>query len=129
MKKSGAKERRKNERLFCKVPVDAQAGGNFSDIRTVDFSKGGLGFISKKPVPLKEHIAVAVELNPQNEVALLLGQVQWVSQNPQTRAYHVGMQFVQELASGSRLDLERYFKKNAVKRNPNFLKATERGAT
>ena len=39
------KNKRKNRRYDCLVPVEGKEGGPFEDTKTVDFSKSGTGFL------------------------------------------------------------------------------------
>lgn len=100
---------RRNNRKECLVPVEGKAEGMFANVHTVDISSGGLGFVSQCVIPLKEQIAVEVELGPEMEPVLMLGEVKWVKPISCTDHYRIGMQFIKTLTVGSRSRLTRYF--------------------
>ncbi len=100
---------RRNSRKECLVPVEGKEEGIFANVHTVDISAGGLGFVSQCVIPLKEQIAVEVELGPDMEPVLMLGEVKWVQPISRTDHYRIGMQFIKTLTVGSRSRLTRYF--------------------
>ena len=102
------KERRKNERKPCLVPVEGKQGSDFNSTQTVDISRNGIGFISKKKVPLDKKIAVELDLTAPSESALVVGQVKWVSHIPKSPYYRIGMSLVEDLFSGSKTQLKDY---------------------
>lgn len=111
MKNSTQDERRRAQRLNCTVPVDGKEDGVFAETCTVDLSRGGVGFISKQPIPLEEEVVVALELDPLEAPVLVMGRVQWVRQDPASGEYRVGMKFISALSAESRLRLEQYAKR------------------
>lgn len=102
-------DHRKNPRRECRIPVDGRQGGAFENICAVDISRGGLGFVSSRPVPLRKKIAVEVELSFGGDPVLMLGQVQWVKPLKEHSSYRVGLKFIKVLSSGSRSRLIEYF--------------------
>lgn len=102
-------EHRKISRKSCFVPIDGKESSVFSDIHSVDISCGGLGFVSRSPVPLNKRIAVEVELGPGQDPVLMLGEVRWVKPVKYTENYRIGMKFIKVLFSGSRSRLTKYF--------------------
>jgi len=102
-------EHRKNHRLKCLVPIDGKTGSDFEQTQTFDISKGGIGFISKKPIPVDEKIAMEIELSPDDEPVIVVGRVLWVSQIPDSDEYRIGMQFGDVLLDGSKERLKKYF--------------------
>ncbi len=100
---------RKDLRQTCVVPVDGSAGNLLQVARTIDISRGGVGFLSKTAIPLKEKIAVEVELSPGQDPLLMLGEVRWVCPIEQGKNYRVGMKFVKVLRAGSKSRLTQYF--------------------
>ena len=70
--------RRKNERLNCYVPVEGKQGDIFDQTATFDFSKGGLGFISPKEIPLHKEVTVGLELTAAGEPVFVKAKVQWI---------------------------------------------------
>jgi len=108
-KKMGYKiESRKNERVTCFVPVDGKSGSAFDESQTIDISRGGIGFVSKKPIPLDEMIAVEIDVSPEDDPVLVMGKVLWVSEISESKEYRIGMQFGDILLDGSRERLKKY---------------------
>ncbi len=105
-----AAERRKEQRLDCFVPVDAKNGSKFSKTQTMDFSKNGIGFLSKVAIPLNERIAIEIELNDKGESVVVVGRVKWVRQLTGTEQYRYGLQF-EKLPSPVRSRLSKFLKK------------------
>lgn len=103
-----SRERRKNERQSCLVPVESKQGSPFANTQTVDISSRGIGFISKKKIPLAKTIAVELDFPDQSEPALVLGKIQWVSRIPETPYYRVGMLLTENLSAGSKTQLKDY---------------------
>ena len=97
-------------RKFCGVPVDGQAGSAFEGLHTVDICQGGVGFISNKAIPLNEKIVVQLDLSPDDQPVLVLGEVKWVTKVRNADCYRIGMSFCEEVGSGSRSRLKNYFK-------------------
>ena len=90
-------ENRKNQRSQCSVPVEAREGSSFDDIQTVDISKDGIGFLSKKEISLNERIAVAVDHSPDDIPTLRVGKVVWVKPVGETGYYRIGMKLLDRL--------------------------------
>src|SRR5262245_1698904 len=104
------KERRKGERQPCLVPVEGKPGSAFASTQTVDISPSGIGFISKKKIPVDQTIAVELDLPDQAEPALVIGKIQWVTRVPESRYYRVGMLLTENLTAGSKTHLKEYIK-------------------
>ena len=104
------KERRKNDRQLCLVPVEGKQGSPFASTQTVNISRNGIGFISKKKIPIDKTIAVELDLPDQSGPALVLGKVKWVTPIPQSHFYRVGMLFTNDLSTGSKTHLKDYLK-------------------
>jgi len=85
--------KRKSERFECLVPVDGPQNGTFDRMRTVDFSKGGVGFISEHDIPVNAKIGIELMLDPDSDPVLVVGRVQWSRFIPETGLYRVGMMF------------------------------------
>ena len=107
------KNRRKSERQTCLVPVEGKPGSPFASTQTVDISKKGIGFISKKKIPLDKKIAIELDLEGETEPALVMGQVKWVSRIRHSSYYRVGMLLTQDLSTGSRTYLKNYLQKHS----------------
>ncbi len=103
-------EQRRMSRQLCAVPVDGKEGGVFEGIRTVDICQGGVGLISNKAIPVHEKIVVQIDLGPEEQPVLVLGEVRWVEKAQHADYYRVGMSFCEEVGSGSRSRLKNYFK-------------------
>ena len=102
-------EHRKNIRLTCHVPVDGQNGSIFGESLTVDISSGGIGFITKQPIPVDEKIAVEIELSPKEDPVILMGRVLWVQQIGHSDKYRIGMKFGDNVLEGAQDRLKQYF--------------------
>ena len=100
--------KRKNKRISCLVPVDGKTGSVFEETKTIDFSKGGMGFISHQRIPLHKKIAIAIELSENEEPVVVIGTVQWVRPISQSDCFRCGLSF-EEIVSGSKTRLSRYF--------------------
>ena len=103
-------ERRKDQRALCLVPIESKPGTLFEGIKTVDISLGGMGFVSKKKLPLHQKMAIEIELTPQERPILVLGKVRWLTPFSQARLYRIGLQFEGVLQYPSRLRLNKYMK-------------------
>lgn len=93
--------KRRNLRQVCFVPVDGKVGTGFGNSQTVDISKGGIGLISRKPVTLDEKIAIELELVPDQDPVLVMGQVRWIRRIPESGNYRMGVKFAKALLKGS----------------------------
>ena len=102
--------KRKNERVFCVVPVDGKEDGIFGHTITIDFSKGGLGFISLKKVPLNKEIPIEIEFSEQEDPVLVLGKVRWVRPLPDSMSFRIGLSF-EDILAGSKSRLNAYFQR------------------
>ncbi len=101
-------EHRKTIRQQCFVPVEANAKSALSDLCTFDIGRGGIGLVSKKKIPIHQQIAVELDLTPEGEAALIMGEVRWVHQNYKTGTYRLGIKFIRILSSGSRSRLSTF---------------------
>ena len=102
---------RKNERLACLVPVDGKEGSAFDKIQAIDFSKGGFGFISKRPILLNTQIPIEIELAVEDKPVLVIGKVQWVRRIEGSAHYRIGVSF-KDVLHGSKSRLSQYFREN-----------------
>ena len=102
---------RKSERVKCLVPVDGKDGSVFDQTQTVNFSKGGLGFISKHRIPVNKEIPIEIELTDTGEPIFVIGRVQWVQRILNTSNYRVGVSF-KDVIQGSKSRLSQHFRKN-----------------
>ena len=66
--------------------------------------------ISNKAIPLNEKIVVQLDLRPDEQPVLVLGEVKWVTKVRNADHYRVGMSFCEEVGSGSQSRLKSYFK-------------------
>lgn len=103
-------ESRKNKRLTCAVPVDSAKKNPFSQAATIDISKGGLGFVSHRKIPLNTKMAFELILSQQEDPILAVGTVRWVRPIPESKNYRVGISF-EDVLDGSKSRLLEYFRK------------------
>ena len=101
-----AAEKRKSERFDCSVPIEGKEGSVFAESQTVDISGGGVGFISRKFIPVNTEMAVEIALTPKSDPLLTLGKVKWVQQLSNPPRYRVGMVF-EESSAGLKSQLNR----------------------
>lgn len=107
------KNKRKNSRYTCFVPVDGKKGSPFALTQTFDISKGGIGLVSPKKIPLNKRIAIELDLSDEGEeTVIVIGKVRWVVPDEDTNQYRIGMSF-DEIIGGSRSRIEQYFQKTA----------------
>ena len=105
------KNNRKSKRISCFVPVEGKSGSCFDDFSTVDFSKGGLGFITQHKVAVNKEIAIEIDLDANAEPAFVIGKVCWVKKMPAPeKGYRVGVIF-KDVLRGSKSRLNQYFSK------------------
>ena len=102
-------EHRKAMRSSCYVPIEGKQGGIFDDTCSVDISRSGIGFVSQHKISLHQKVAVEVELGPEEEPVVMMGEVKWVHQIGSTKNYRVGMKFIRVLSCGSRSRLTHFF--------------------
>lgn len=102
--------KRKNERRNCAVPVDSREGSLFDKSKTIDISKGGLGFISKNVIPLHKEIPIEIDINEDSDPVFVVGKVEWVEPMADSSNFRVGISFNQVL-DGSKSRLIQYFRK------------------
>jgi len=101
--------RRKNKRYDCFVPIDTKKGGQFDMSQTVDISKGGVGFVSHKSIPLNKEVAMELVLSETGESVLVMGKVKWVVPIKNTETFRVGFIF-NDIMQGSKIRFGAYFK-------------------
>jgi len=102
-------DHRKNERLSCVVPIDGKDGSVFGQSQTVDFSKKGLGFISRHRIPLNKEIPIEIELTVEGMPVIVIGRIQWVRRVVNSLNYRIGVSF-KDVLQGSKSRLNQYFK-------------------
>lgn len=106
------KEKRRENRLECLVPVEGKEGTPFERIRTADFSKGGFGFVSHYKMPLNKKINIEIALSKDGDPVFVVGRVKWVKPIEGTEDYQIGVAF-EEVLRGSKGRLEKYFQTNS----------------
>jgi hypothetical protein len=102
---------RKFQRNGCFVPVDGKEGTPFDGLRTVDISSGGVGFVAPKSLAVNQKIAVELELSPEGEPVLVVGEVKWVTKLSRSGKYRVGMSFLNGVNEDSADRLKKHFRK------------------
>lgn len=100
--------RRGSGRQKCAVPVVGKTGSAFANLQTIDISHGGIGFLARKAIPLNKKIVVELELQPDEDPALVMGQVKWIRRLPGKQKYRVGMHFTNILSSGVKSRLKKF---------------------
>ena len=100
--------KRKNDRLGCAVPVEGKQGSPFDQVRTVNISKGGLGFISNRRIPLNKEVAIELNLKENEDAVFVLGKVRWVKAVANSALFRIGLSF-EDIVNGSRGQLNQYF--------------------
>ena len=99
---------RKSKRVSCLVPVDGKKDGVFDQTKTIDISKGGVGFLSIHKIPLNQKVAIEIELDENSEPVIVVGKVRWVEAiESASEMYRVGMSF-EDILSGSKSRLTKY---------------------
>lgn len=101
--------KRKDPRVGCLVPVEGKQTGPFGESKTVDFSKGGIGFVSRRQVPLNKEIAIQLDLSEEGNPALVMGRVKWVQRIQETENFRIGVSF-ETMPEESQSSLNNYFR-------------------
>lgn len=99
---------RGDKRWDCVVPVDSGHNTDFDGAQSIDFSRRGMGFVTKTPVAVNREIAVALELDEARTPVIAKGRVMWVQSIPGTNQYRVGLSFEKTLDDGQNR-LNEYF--------------------
>ena len=100
--------KRESERQCCLVPVEGRRGSTFSDLQAVDINSGGIGLTSGKAIPLSQKIAVQIEIKPEEEPIVVLGQVVWVRKLLNSQRYRVGLKFKKTVFKTEQARLDRH---------------------
>src|SRR3989338_707775 len=106
-------DHRKNARKVCVVPVDGKEGCVFDRTRAVDFSRGGLGFVSEHRIPVNKKIPIEIDLSDEGTPVLVIGRVTWVHSIPESNHFRIGVTFT-DILHGSKSRLGRYFKEKTT---------------
>jgi len=106
-------ENRKNDRHVCLVPIEGKKGSVFDGTQSVDFSKGGLGFISKRRISVNEEIPIEIELTADDKPVFVIGKVQWAQRILGSKQYRIGVIF-KDVLHGSKSRLSQYFTKTKM---------------
>ena len=101
--------KRTENRQGCTVPVEGKDGAAFSNTKTIDISRHGIGFVSSHPHEINEKVAIEIQLKPNTEPVLVLGVVKWVRKISDSSQYRIGLNF-QEVLSGSQARLDKYLR-------------------
>jgi c-di-GMP-binding flagellar brake protein YcgR len=107
--------KRKHYRSSCLVPVDGKKDDVFSGVRTIDFSKRGLGFLSRKAIPVGKTISIELDLSEYEPPVIVIGKIMWCRHDEAEKQFRVGVEFI-DILRGSKSRLDQYFKKQSVKR-------------
>ncbi len=104
---------RKNKRHVCVVPVEGKKNSVFDHTQVIDFSKGGIGFVSQHRIPVNKEVPIEIDLTADGKPVFVVGRVQWVQRIMNSKSYRVGMSF-EDVLQGSKSRLNEYFKENKV---------------
>ena len=91
------------------VPIDGKDGSVFDQTQTVDFSKKGLGFVSRHRIPVSIEILIEIELTVDGNPIFVIGRVQWAHRILNSKNYRIGILF-KDVMTGSKSRLNQYFK-------------------
>ena len=58
---------RKNKRYACTVPVEGKEKSVFDHTQVIDFSKGGIGFVSQHRIPVNKEVPIEIDLTADGE--------------------------------------------------------------
>lgn len=103
--------KRRNKRLTCEVPLEGKKGGVFESTNVIDFSKGGLGFVSARRIPVNKRIPIQLDLQEDDMPVLVIGRVKWSRAINGTGQFRIGVTF-EEVMHGSKTRLQKYFREN-----------------
>jgi Tfp pilus assembly protein PilZ len=103
--------KRKSKRLNCIVPVEGKEGSIFDQLKTVDFGKGGLGFISQYRIPINKEIAIEIDLKEEEAPVFVIGKVKWIYPLINSNNFRIGVSF-ENIYKGSKSRLNKYFRKS-----------------
>ena len=103
-------EKRTSPRIDCRVPVLCRKGTLFDNSQTLDVSKGGIGLLSSKFVPLNTNLVMEIALTPKSEPLLAVGKVKWVQKLGAQERYRLGMAFT-DISQDCRGRLSEYLAK------------------
>lgn len=102
-------EHRKSKRHLCFVPIEGKRGGVFDNTQTVDLSKGGMGFVSQRKIPLNKEIPIELDMTIDGNPVFVIGKVCWVTRVADSKNYRIGVSF-KNILQGSKSRLNQYFK-------------------
>ena len=103
----GAKEKRKSQRLDCRVPIMCRRGSLFDNSQTMDISDGGVGLLSPKMVPVNTNMIMEIALAEKQEPILCVGKVRWVQKSGIADSFRIGMNFT-DIAEDCKNRLSQY---------------------
>jgi c-di-GMP-binding flagellar brake protein YcgR len=101
------KEKRTAPRWDCRVPIMCRRGSDFDSAQTLDISRGGVGLLTRKFIPVNTNMIMEIALSPHAAPVMVLGRVCWVQKSASAESYRLGMNFT-EIASDSRNRLAGY---------------------
>jgi Tfp pilus assembly protein PilZ len=102
-------DNRRNKRLACVVPVEGKKNSVFDHTQVINFSRGGIGFVSQHRIPVNKEVPIEIDLTPEGEPVIVVGRVQWVQRIINSESYRVGLSF-KDILQGSKSRLTEYFK-------------------
>lgn len=82
----------------------------FDNSQTIDISRGGVGVISPKFIPLGTNLVMEIALAPKAEPLLAVGSVKWVQKLGTAERYRLGLGFT-DISADSQSRLTEYLGK------------------
>lgn len=103
--------KRKSKRLSCIVPLEGKEGSIFDATNVIDISKGGLGFVSSRRIPVNKKIPIQLDLTEDDMPVIVIGRVKWARAINGSSQFRIGVTF-EEVLPGSKTRLQKYFRQN-----------------
>ena len=104
-------DNRRARRHVCTVPVEGKKNSVFDHTQVIDFSRGGIGFVSEHRIPVNKEVPIEIDLTAEGEPVFVVGRVQWVHRIMNTKSYRIGVSF-KDILQGSKSRLNEYFREN-----------------
>ena len=107
------KDKRKNNRFSCCVPVNGKRDDISTPFQTIDFSKGGVGLLSSEDIPVEQKIAMELILKKDDTPIFVIGKVKWNKELDNFNKFRLGLSF-EDVSESSKKELEKYFKERVA---------------
>ncbi|MBN1870352.1 MAG: PilZ domain-containing protein [Candidatus Omnitrophica bacterium] len=99
---------------MCVVPVEGKRGSVFDHTQVIDFSEGGLGFVSRHRIPVNKEMPIEIDVTAEGAPVFVVGRVQWVHRIMNSNSYRVGVSF-KDVLQGSKSRLSSFFSEEKKK--------------